>query len=180
MDYAYLLENQGPRDLRDNSPVFKVITEYRLPDAQVFLDETVDRPELARLVDALHAADRLIIRSCEDLADSLPALIALLDRLHAKGVTIRSAKEAVLSGENYARNLAQAQVLFAYFASQHRKLGYQQACQRSLVGRPKKESQAEQAIRLYESKSLTLPQIEKAVGISKSTLYKYLREQHKK
>lgn len=55
-------------------------------------------------------------------------------------------------------------------------MGYQKAVDEGRVGRPAKTDDVEKAIKLYETGTYTISQIVQLTGVSKSTLYKYLKE----
>ena len=56
--------------------------------------------------------------------------------------------------------------------------GYRKACAEGRVGRPPTKSKdIEQAIELYKSDACTISQITALTGVSKTTLYRVLKEQ---
>lgn len=64
MKYVYFLDVQGPDDKRNNQKVFQLISDFEIPEENVFSDEKEnDRTELNELFDLLGPEDELIIRS---------------------------------------------------------------------------------------------------------------------
>ena len=92
------------------------------------------------------------------------------------GVELFSCEEPYFCGEDYKNTLNSFMLLLDYYYKKRRKSGYQKALDEGRVGRPDKSAEVEKAIKLYNSRNYTVAQIEKLTGVSKSTLYKYLRE----
>ena len=101
MIWAYILENQGVDDLRSNQPVFLLINELGIADDYMVFDDDTSRPELDRLLSELNAGDRLIVRSVEDMANTIENLTDILQLLTEKQVTLCSCEEDFLCGEDY-------------------------------------------------------------------------------
>ena len=178
MQYAYFLDIQQYED-RNNQKVFQIINDLELPEEQVFCDDSPDdRTELENLIDILEEDDLLIIRSVKDITDDItPLYKELFPLLDSKGVELFSCEEPYLCGTEYKRTLNNFMVLLDYFYNKRKKYGYQKALEEGRVGRPAKTESVEKAIKLYESNLYTVAQIEALTGISKSTLYKYLKEE---
>lgn len=178
MQYAYFLEIQKYED-RNNQKVFQIINDLELPEEQVFADDNPDdRPELENLIDILEEGDLLIIRSVKDITkDITPLYRELFPLLETKGVELFSCEEPYFCGTDYRNTLDNFMLLLDYFYTKRKTSGYQKALDEGRVGRPAKTEGVEKAIKLYESKLYTIAQIEALTGISKSTLYKYLKEE---
>ncbi len=63
-----------------------------------------------------------------------------------------------------------------HYAEKQRQQGYQQAKEEGRVGRPRLTKEVEQAVKLYRTKAFTIAEIEDMTKISKSTLYRYLKD----
>ena len=178
MQYAYFLEVQKYEE-RNNQKVFQIIKELELPEEQVFCDDKPDdRTELKNLIDILEEDDLLIIRSVKDITEDItPLYKELFPLLDSKGVELFSCEEPYLCGTDYKRTLNNFILLMDYFYVKRKKSGYQKALDEGRVGRPAKTESVEKAIKLYESNLYTIAQIESLTGVSKSTLYKYLKEE---
>lgn len=178
MQYAYFLEVQKYEE-RNNQKVFQIIKELELPEEQVFCDDNPDdRTELKNLIDILEEDDLLIIRSVKDITEDItPLYKELFPLLDSKGVELFSCEEPYLCGTDYKRTLNNFILLMDYFYVKRKKSGYQKALDEGRVGRPAKTESVEKAIKLYESNLYTIAQIESLTGVSKSTLYKYLKEE---
>ena len=178
MKYVYFLENQGVDDNRSNSKVFNVIQAMNIPEEQVFSDETpYDRSELQAMVEMLSEGDTLVIRSVVDLVGSINELLEMFNLLSDIGVELFSAEEPWLCGTEYADTLKSVVALLKHFAAQSRKENYQKALEEGRVGRPAKTEEVENALKLLETKQFSISQVEKLTGVSKTTIYKYLKEQ---
>ena len=88
MIWAYVLENQGLHDSRSNQPVFLLINELGISDDYIVFDDDTARPELAGLLSELSAGDRLIVRSVEDMADTIEGITDIFQLLTDNQVTV--------------------------------------------------------------------------------------------
>lgn len=142
-----------------------------------------ERPELMRMMDALREGDTVIVCELTRLSRSTKDLFELADRIHGLGADIKSLKESWLD-----TTTPHGKLLFTIFAgvSQfERDLTYERtiaglAAARArgrLGGRPKKDQKAiEQALAMYDAKTIEIRDILKTTGISRSTLYLYLNK----
>lgn len=176
MIWAYVLENQGVADDRSNQPIFQLINQLQIEDDYLIFDNDIKRPELLMLLDRIEDNDRLIIRSAEDLADTLSDLVDILGKLTDKKISLCSCKEPFLSGEDYLDYLNGYVELYVYYSKKKKEIGYQQAVAEGRVGRPATSKDVEQAIAMHKSGNFMIAQIEAITGVSKSTLYRYLNK----
>lgn len=177
MIWAYVLENMGLEDFRNNQSIFILINDLGIPaDAQLF-DKDLHRPELKNLLEVLQSGDRLAIRSVLDLADSLSDLISVLQKLSDKHITLCSCEEPYLCGDDYLDTLNGFARLYIDFEKKKQQQSYQKALDSGSVGRPVKAKEVEQAISMYQSGKYKVQQIEAITGVSKSTLYRYLKNE---
>lgn len=178
MNYAYFLDVQGPEDNRNNSKVFKLIDDFGIPEDRVFADEKLeDRTEFKTMMELLECGDTLIIRSVKDIAEDINDLYNdIFPKLEDKGVELFSCEEPFLCGDTSFSTLNAFMLLLDYFYKKRKQSGYQKALDEGRVGRPAKTEDVEKAIEMYESKTYTIAQITQLTGVSKSTLYKYLKE----
>ena len=178
MMYVYFLDKQSTADTRNNTEVFKMIQSMNIPDNQIFDDEDPDsRPELNRLVGLLKDGDGLIIRSIIDCVSSIDELLEMLSLLSDIGIELYSIEEPFLSNKDYSQIVQGMVDLLNQFTTKSRKENYQQALKEGRVGRPSKTKQVEVALNLYHTNNYSVSEIEKITGISKTTIYKYLKEQ---
>lgn len=174
LEWAYVWEVMDREDRRSNQKIILRLTDLELDDAHVFFDETEGRPERAKLLDKLQAGDCLSVRSVEDLADTLPDLETVLQRLTDKQITLYSCEEPYLNGTNFLE--IYRGVVRVYLSIQHkqRSAAYKRAVVAGTVGRPTKAREIEQAVTMYQTGKYKIAQIEKITGVSKSTIYRYL------
>ncbi len=177
--WAYVLENVESKDFRDNKPLFLLIRDLEITENNLFIDRDTDikKPELKRLLDIVSLGDRLAIRSIEDLADSLSDLIDVFQIFTDKQIILFSCEEPVFSGTDYLESLTGFVKLYLSLEKRKRQKFYQQAVEEGRVGRPAKTKEIEQAISLYNTGNYKVNQIEAITGISKSTLYRYLKKE---
>lgn len=179
MLWAYVLENISNEDVRNNQPLFLLIKDLEIEDDNIFIDSDTDksRPEFEKLLEVMKAEDRLAIRSVQDLADTLSDLIGVFQKLIDIGITLCSCEEPFLSGDDYLDTLDGFVKLYVDFEKKKQRQGYRQAVNEGTVGRPQKTKEIEQAISMYQSGKYKVNQIEAVTGVSKSTLYRYLKNE---
>lgn len=178
MVWAYVMENGDGVEKHSNQPVFQLIQKMGLTDDQLVFDQTEARTEFCKLLESLQTGDKLIIRSVEDLADDLMDLICIFQNLTDKQISLCSVEEPFLSGEDYLGSITEFTRLYVLFQKKKQQAGYRKACAEGRVGRPAiKSKEIEQAIELYQSDQYTISQITALTGVSKTTLYRVLKEQ---
>lgn len=176
MNYAYVIENMTPEDKRDNTPIFQLINDLDLDEDAIWFDIDFNRSGLLPFIQNLKSGDKLLIRSVEDLADTLEGLIEIFKELSEKEIILYSCKEPFLCGEEYAENLECSMKMILYFTNRKKELGYQIAVMEGKVGRPAKTEEILKAVAMYKSGKFKVSQIEVITGISKSSLYRYLQD----
>lgn len=146
-----------------------------------------DRPELLRMLDVVREGDTVIVTELSRLSRSVKDLFNLIEKLHTLGADIRSLKESWAD-----TTTPQGKLLFAIFAgvSEFERDLIRQRTREGLAasrarghfgGRPMTSAdKIDLAVRMYKSESdntptYTIEEITQAVGICKTTLYKYLR-----
>ncbi len=101
MFIAYVLENTNSVEYRNNQPLFEVINEFKVKDNQIYIDSNYNRPELKKMIQTINSEDTLLIRSVEDMADTINDLLLILKKLSGKKVTLYSCSEPFLCGDDY-------------------------------------------------------------------------------
>mgnify|MGYP001341682868 CR=1 FL=1 len=140
-----------------------------------------ERPELERMLDSLREGDTVVVYSLSRLGRSLKQLIQLTERFDESGVNLVSLTDQIDTSSSVGRFLFHLMASLAQFErdliSDRTKAGLEAARARGRKGgRPQKDVQSiDKAIRLYETKSLRIKEIEEATGVSRSTLYRSLR-----
>lgn len=178
MLWGYILENSHSEDKRNNQPLFQLIQQLEVADDNLYFDMNgTEQTELQKLLKDIQIEDRLVIRSVEDLADSMDDLIKTLKLLADKKISLCSCEEPFLSGEDYTDNLNSYLKLHKSFIEKKKQKAYQKAVTEGRVGRPVKENDIKKAIDLYKSEKLTVEQITAVTGISRTTLYRYINKE---
>lgn len=118
MFIAYVLENTNSVEYRNNQPLFEVINEFKVKDNQIYIDSNYNRPELKKMIQTINSEDTLLIRSVEDMADTINDLLLILKKLSGKKVTLYSCSEPFLCGDDYLEYINGYIKLHSYY---HRK-----------------------------------------------------------
>lgn len=147
-----------------------------------FTGSTKDRPELDKLIDMLREGDVIIVSELTRLSRSVKDLFDLIDLINQKKSNIRSIKEPWLN-----TTTPHGKLLFSIFAgiSQFDRDLISQRTIEGLVsarargrngGRPKKPAdEIKLALKMYDSRNYSISEITKATGISKTSLFRYLK-----
>ena len=142
-----------------------------------------ERVGLVALMEVLRAGDTVVIWRMDRLGRSLKDLIALVERLEAVGVGLRSLQEKIDTTSSGGRLVFH---LFGALAEFERNL-IRERTQAGLTaarargrhgGRKKRLDPAKQkiALRLYHERQHTVEEICRMMGVGRSTLYNYLNE----
>lgn len=147
-----------------------------------------DRPEWLRLLDEIQEGDTLVIWKLDRMGRSLHHLVIIVNELVSKNIDIISLQDPLNT------TTAQGRLIFNMFASlaefekdlirERTIAGLKSARARGRMGgRPKGLSEKAKKVActaeaLYLQKELTSDEIAEQLGISKTTLYKYLRSRN--
>lgn len=144
-----------------------------------------ERPELELMLRTLRAGDTVIVCELTRLSRSTKDLFGLVDRIHEAGADVKSLKEAWLD-----TTTAQGKLLFTIFAgvSQfERDLTHERTMDGLAAarargrkgGRPKANAKAiERALALYDAGTIPIKDILDTTGISRATLYAYIKHRN--
>jgi DNA invertase Pin-like site-specific DNA recombinase len=145
-----------------------------------------ERPELNKLLDTARAGDTIIVWKLDRLGRSLKDLIHLITEFQQRQIGFRSLNDAIDT------TTAQGRLIFNIFASlaeferdlirERTKAGLSAARARGRMGgKPKGLSKAAMskayaAKALYDKKDKTGEEIGRVLGISRATVYRYIKE----
>jgi len=141
-----------------------------------------DRPELMKMMDHLRDGDVVVISELTRLSRSTKDLFVIVEQIQAKGANIKSLKETWLD-----TTTPHGKLMFTIFAglsqfeadltAQRTREGLAAARARGRVGgRPKVESdKSSMALKMYDSKDFSIDEICKSCHISKTTLYRLIK-----
>lgn len=178
MIYAYAIDTQIDEENRKNQQVFLKIRELGLTDDTIFMDEEpANKKEFEELLDTISHGDTLLVRSVVDMDGDINCLTNdILPYLKELKVELISCEEPFLCGLEYADTMKRIVQLLKSFTKQKAKQGYQKAVKENRVGRPANVNNAAKAVELYRTGKYKIAEIVKMTGISKSTLYRHLKE----
>jgi DNA invertase Pin-like site-specific DNA recombinase len=142
-----------------------------------------ERPGLAQVKELLREGDTLVVWRFDHLGRSVKDLIAWVNWLEQEGIGLQSLQEAIDTTSTGGRLTFH---LFAALAEFERQLIQERAqaglkaarARGRLGGRPNalKPARQKRAVQLYHKKELTVREICEMMGISKPTLYAYVRQ----
>lgn len=172
--------DQNPDRQLEGIQVDKLFTDKRS-------GQNTDRPQLKALLEFIREGDEIVVHSMDRLARNLEDLRRLVRQCNAKQVSIRFIKENLrFTGEDspMATLLLSVMGAFAEFEralSKERQLeGITLAKKRGIYrGRKRQfsEKQIAEIQRKAKQQDQNKSQMAKELGISRETLYKYLREE---
>lgn len=140
-----------------------------------------DRPQLQEMLKFLREGDTVVVWKLDRIGRSMRDLINIVTNLQEKGVHFVSLKE------NIDTSSATGKLIFGIFASlaeferdlisERTRAGLDAAKARGRKGgRPGvDEEKIALAVKMHESKQYSIPEILRATGISRTTLYRYLK-----
>ena len=140
------------------------------------------RPELDRMLSLLERGDSVVIESLSRLGRSVKNLSELMEMFNEKGIRLISLKESIDTTSATGRLLFTIISSLAAFEREtlieRTNEGLAAARARGkLGGRPKTDETAlKKAIALYQTGQYSLADIQSMTGVSKSTLYRALKQ----
>ena len=152
---------------------------------EIFEDKVTEprqnRQQLTELLRTLRAGDTLVIGRLDRLGRTVKQFFALIKDFEQRGIRLVSLKEKFDTSTPTGKavygvfcSLAQMEL---DVISQRTKAGMIVAKRRGhLVGRkPKENTKVESALKMYFSSESSIDEIIETTGLSKTTLYKYVR-----
>lgn len=143
----------------------------------------INRPELNKMLEQLRPGDLIVVTDFSRISrGGIKDMFSLIDIIEKKGANIKSLKESWIDTQS-----PQGKFLFTVIAgvneleknlvSQRTKESLANSRKRGIVGgRPKTDSKKiDTAIKMYESKLHSIKEITDATGVSKTSLYRYLK-----
>jgi DNA invertase Pin-like site-specific DNA recombinase len=139
-----------------------------------------DRPEFQGMLNYLREGDTLVVWRLDRLGRSLRDLLNTVEDLKERSINLVSLQENIDTSTTTGKTMLGFFGLLAEmernFISDRVRTGLEAARARGHIGGrpPVTEDKIKLVLKLYESKEYSIPQIQKMVGISKATLYRYL------
>lgn len=175
------MDNNGFRRQMAIVEPFKPTTIYQ----DVISGAIKKRPELDKMLDELQEGDVVIIPSVDRLSRSTLDLLDLVDTIKGKGAMLKSVNEPWLDTTSSNPMASFLLTIMGAFSQLERDMiaeriqkGCEVARQNGVkFGRPLKNGdQVNHAIDLYKSRTMSTRQIEKATGVSRSTLMRRVKQ----
>lgn len=143
-----------------------------------------DRPELQRCLDSLRQGDKLVVYKLDRLGRSTFKLLELTADFEKNGVDLVSIVDGIDTstpvGRFFFRTMASIAELERDIIVERTQAGLKAARARGRVGgrptTPKKE--VDRALKLYDSKEYSVPEIVEMTGVSKATLYRAIKKRN--
>ncbi|MBF4695085.1 helix-turn-helix domain-containing protein [Fusibacter ferrireducens] len=180
MDYAYFVENNEAVEWRDNKAIFCLINDLHINERNIYCDCDNTKPELKELIKIVKQGDRIVVRSLFDFSSTrIDNLLTYLKILESKSVELHVLDHPCVSDYTCYYTVMHSFIeLFSDYRERKRKAAYNQAQEQNRVGRKPVDTKAiKRALLLYRSKTLTVDEISELTGVSRSTIYKHLRNQ---
>lgn len=140
------------------------------------------RPALDDMLSRLREGDSVTVLSFDRLARSTKQLLSISEQLETMGVDLISLKESVDTTTPQGKLVFQIFSAIAEFQrsiiKEAQREGIEAAKAKGKIkGRPRvSQEKLEAALSLYDSKQMSVREIERTIGISRGTLYKAIRE----
>lgn len=140
-----------------------------------------DRPALLRMLEILKPGDIIIVFQLTRLGRSVRDLISLSESFLKMHVELKSLKENIDTTTSSGKAMFGMLAVMAEFerdlASERIRAGIKAARSRGRLGGrpPKNEKEIERATALYKTQIYTVKEISEMTGISRTTIYKYLK-----
>lgn len=144
-----------------------------------------NRPQLNRLKDKLRPGDTVVVESFSRLGRSTKDLIDLVNYFEENKVKLVSLKENFDTSTPHGRLMMTVFQAFSQFERdlivERTKEGLKSARARGRKGgRPRvNQRDVARAVKLYESQTYSIREITEMTGISKATIYRYLKSNTK-
>lgn len=142
-----------------------------------------DRPQLLRMLDVARSGDTVVVWKLDRLGRNMKELVRLINLFQERGIAFRSLTEAIdtsTPGGMLTYNIFASIAQFEHdLLVERTAAGMAAARARGRHGgRPPKlsDENKEEICRLYRSNVMTMEQLAKIFDVSKTSLYKVLRE----
>ena len=144
------------------------------------------RQQLTELLGKLRAGDTLVIWQLDRLGKTIKQLLALAENFAQKGIHLVSIREnldtSIPGGKNIFLVFNALTQMEHSVISERTKAGMVSAQNSGrFVGRkPKEDKSVERALKMYFSNEFSIQDIIEATGLSRTTIYKYVRKHQSK
>lgn len=141
-----------------------------------------DRPQLEEMLKYVRSGDTVVVWKLDRIGRSTKHLVDIVNEFGEQGIHFVSLKDGIDT------STATGKLVFTIFAglaeferdmiSERTRAGLQSARARGRKGgRPSADAEkVKRALKMYDSKQFSIPEITDATGVSKTSLYRYIRE----
>lgn len=157
---------------------------------RLFVDKmtgtNADRPQLNKMFEQLRKGDIVVVTELSRLGRSLKDLLIINERIENIGAELISLKDKIDTTTPYGKFFFAVNAAFVQLQrdviAETTKDGLRSARARGRFGgRPKIDNRKiEKALKLYRSEQYSLKEISDMTGISKSTIYNYVKKERDK
>ncbi len=146
--------------------------------------KNTEREELSKMLDALREGDVIIVYKLDRISRSVQDLESLVKRFQEQGVEFVSLTDQIdtstAMGRFFFHVMSAISELEHDIIVERTKAGLEAARARGKRGGRKalEKKKIKQMLALYDSKEMSVSDVCEAVGVSKPTLYKYVRKRN--
>jgi DNA invertase Pin-like site-specific DNA recombinase len=139
-----------------------------------------DRPQLIELLKVLRKGDTLVVWKLDRLGRTVKQLVDLVEQFSKDGINFVSIQDSIdtttATGKALFGMLCVMAQMERDIISERTRAGLASARARGRNGgRPTKQNdKVNLALKMYDSKDYSIPQILDATGLSKTTIYRYI------
>lgn len=142
-----------------------------------------DRPQLEEMIKFLRSGDKVVVYKLDRISRSTKHMIELADMFSELGVDFVSISDQIdtstAMGKFFFRTIASIAELERDIIVERTKAGLVAARARGRKGgRPQTDdAKLKLAIKMYDSKNYSIKEISDATGVSKTTLYRHVKQE---
>lgn len=181
MKFGYVRESKGEQDLGTQNDALNKYVVDEIYEERIISSEK-NSLQLNELLGKLRSGDTLVIWRLNRLGKTIKQLIALAEDFENRGIFFVSLKEKIdtstPNGKYLFEMFCEAAQMERDVISERTKSGLLIAKNKGRSGgrKPKDGKNIEKALRMYHSNEFSILDIIETTGLSKTTIYKYVRE----
>ena len=145
-----------------------------------------ERPQLDEMLKYVRSGDTIVVWKLDRIGRSMRHLMELVDHFKDNGINFVSLHESIDTSTPTGKLMFNIMASLAEFErdmiAERTRSGLESARARGRKGgRPSKSAdKVKMALKMYDSKEYGIPEITEATGVSKTSLYRYIKERVQK